>query len=262
MRQKRVTRSHFAGMSVGYRLAGEATDPVDREILMSHLALSPGLVVLDIATGAGRTAVSMAPRVGKVVAADLTPEMLREARGLAADTGCRNIDFVAADAESLPFADASFDRVTCRVAPHHFPDLRAAIREMMRVVRPGGMVGIVDSISPEDPALDAFINGVARMRDPTHVRSYRIDEWVSYLKEGGLSLTYVNCAWKVYSFPDWVAETGQPEEVCREVEEIFLGAFPRARDFFRVRVSDGTVLSHADEKGIFIGRRETAAVSG
>ncbi len=249
------TRAHFAGVAESYRLSTDHTDAEDRRILIARFALSPSHVVLDVASGGGQTAVTIAPSVRRVVASDLTPEMLGQARLLARQKACGNMEYVAADAELLPFRSEAFDRVTCRIAPHHFPDLRGAIAEMLRVTKRGGLVGIVDSVAPEDPALDAFINGVERLRDPTHVRSYRVEEWVSFLKDAGLFLTYVSCAWKEHAFPEWVARTGRPEPVRREVEEMFLNAFPRAKDFYRVLVAEGRVLSYADEKGIFIGRK-------
>ena len=253
---KRKTRDQFAGVAGRYRVSTDHTDADDRRILISRLALDPSHVVLDVATGGGHTAAAIYPEVRKVVASDLTPEMLSEARTLAGERGCGKMEFIAADAERLPFQNESFDRVVCRIAPHHFPDVRAAISEMVRVTRLGGKVGIIDSVVPEDPALDAFLNGVEKVRDPSHVRSYRLEEWVFFLKEAGLSLLHVSCAWKEHPFPEWVNRTGRPEVVQREVEDIFLSAFPRARGFYRVRIEEGRVVSYSDEKGIFVGRKE------
>ena len=157
--------------------------------------------------------------------------MLREARTLAAQKGRSNIAFVAADAEVLPFRTGAFDRVTCRIAPHHFPDVCASVAEMVRVTKPGGLVGIIDSVVPEDPALDAFMNGVERVRDPSHVRSYRMEEWVSFLTEAKLTLRYISCAWKEHPFPEWVARTGRPETVQREVESGISSKAPLALRF-------------------------------
>jgi len=252
---KRNTRTQFAGVAGQYRISVDHTDADDRKILISWLSLGHAHVVLDVATGGGHTAVAISSGVRRVIASDLTPEMLREARTLAGEHGRPNIDFVAADAECLPFPSGSFDRITCRIAPHHFPDVRTAISEFVRIAKPGGLVGIIDSVVPEDPALDAFLNGIEKVRDPTHVRSYRVEEWVSFLKEAGLSLLHVSCAWKEHPFREWVSRTGRSEAVQREVEEMFLGAFPRARDFFRVRVEEGRVASYSDEKGIFVGRK-------
>jgi len=252
---KRKTRTQFAGVAGRYRVSGDHADPDDRKILISWLFLFPSHVVLDVATGGGHTAVAISSGVRRVIASDLTPEMLREARTLSREQRRGNIDFVVADAECLPFPSVTFDRVTCRIAPHHFPDVRAAVSEFVRIARPGGLVGIIDSVVPEDPALDAFMNGIEKVRDPTHVRSYRIEEWVFFLKEAGLSLLHVSCAWKEHPFREWVSRTGRTEAVQREVEEMFLGAFPRAREFFRVRVDGSRVASYSDEKGIFVGRK-------
>ncbi|MGE5664357.1 MAG: class I SAM-dependent methyltransferase [Deltaproteobacteria bacterium] len=252
---KSKTRSQFASVAANYRLSVDHTDADDREVLVSRLAFEPFHAALDVATGGGHTAAAFASRVRRVVASDLTPEMLREARTLAGQKGRTNIAFVAADAEVLPFRTGAFDRVTCRIAPHHFPDVRAAVSEMVRVARSGGLVGIIDSVVPEDPALDAFMNGVERVRDPSHVRTYRMEEWVSFLTEAGLALQYISCAWKEHPFAEWVARTGRPQAIQREVEEMFLGAFPRAKEFFRVKIGNGRVVSYSDEKGIFVGRK-------
>ena len=95
-------------------------------------------VVLDIATAAGHNALSFAPHVQHVVGLDLTSQMLSEARGLAHKRAIPNVSFSQGDAEHLPFADDRFTIVTCRIAPHHFPDVASAVREMARVCRPGG----------------------------------------------------------------------------------------------------------------------------
>jgi ubiquinone/menaquinone biosynthesis C-methylase UbiE len=93
---------------------------------------------LDVATGAGHTAAAFAPHVASVIASDLTEEMLAEAAALAASKGFANMTTARADAEALPFADASFELVTCRIAPHHFPDVPTFVAEARRVLVPGG----------------------------------------------------------------------------------------------------------------------------
>ena len=251
----RKARGVFGPVAKRYRESADHVDADDREILFSRLALEPSHLALDVATGGGHTAVHLCRRIRQVVASDITIEMLRESRGLSAERGCKNLLFAAADAQRLPFRTGAFDRVLCRIAPHHFPDIRAAIREMVRVATPGGLVGIIDSVVPDDPALDAFLNGIERVRDPSHVRSYRIEEWVTFLQEAGLSLLHVSAAWKEHLFPEWVARTGRPPVILRQVEEMFLTAFPRAREYFRVRVEDGRVASYSDEKGIFVGKK-------
>src|SRR5438552_9494817 len=79
--------------------------------------------VLDIATGGGHTALAVAPYVAQVMVTDLTPRMLEKARDFILAQGITNARFQVADAEQLPFAASTFDRVTCRIAPHHFPNI-------------------------------------------------------------------------------------------------------------------------------------------
>src|SRR3979409_1446367 len=78
---------------------------------------------LDVATGAGHTAAAFAPHVARVIASDPTAEMLQGAAKTATARGFANMETAPADAEALPFEDARFDLVTCRIAPHHFPDI-------------------------------------------------------------------------------------------------------------------------------------------
>src|SRR3954467_4376319 len=125
---------------------------------------------IDIATGPGHTALAFAPKVKHVIASDVTPEMLQVARGLAAKRGLTNVSFAEMPAEKLPVPDASFDLVTCRTAPHHFADVRAFVAEVARVLRPGGVFGLVDNIAPEDSEAAAPYNEFEKLRDPSHGR--------------------------------------------------------------------------------------------
>jgi ubiquinone/menaquinone biosynthesis C-methylase UbiE len=257
--EKERTRAQFGRVASKYRCSADHTDLEDLDLLFTGLALVPAHRVLDVATGGGHTAAALSERSGRVVASDLTPSMLREARLLAAERRADNVLFAAADAEALPFRDAAFDRVTCRIAPHHFPDVRCALSEMVRVTRPGGRIGIIDSVVPCELSLDAFLNGVEKVRDPSHVRSYRVEEWLEFLGEAGLLLLQAASLWKTHAFPEWVARTGRPKEVQREVETIFLSAFPLARETYRIRTDEGRVVSYTDEKAIFVAKKPGGA---
>jgi len=253
--EKERTRAQFDRVASKYRCSADHTDVEDLDLLFTGLALDRGHRVLDVATGGGHTAAALTGRCGRVVASDLTPGMLREARILATDRRIYNIAFAGADAEALPFRDAVFDRVTCRIAPHHFPDVRAALSEMARVIRPGGRIGVIDSVVPGEPSLDAFLNSIEKVRDPSHVRSYRVEEWIEFLAGAGLLLLQAASMWKTHSFPEWVARTGRPKRVQWEVETGFLSAFPLARETFRIITEGGRVVSYSDEKAIFVAKK-------
>ena len=255
---KELTKARFGSVAERYRTSSDHADVEDLDLLFSGLDLAAGQRVLDVATGGGHTAAALAGQAVRVVASDLTPGMLSEARVLVVARGAANVAFCAADAEALPFADAAFDRVTCRIAPHHFPDVRAAVADMARVTKPGGRIGIIDSVVPGEPALDAFLNGIERVRDPSHVRSYRVEEWLEFLADAGLSLVQSGSLWKIHSFPEWVARTGQPREVRWVIETMFLSAFPLAQETYRIRAEGGRVVSYADEKAIFVAKKPGA----
>ena len=111
------------------------------ELVVRGAQVGIGMTVLDLASGTGEPALSLADAVGpqgRVVATDIVPQMLDAARQNAAARGLTNLEFHVADAESLPFADGEFDRVTCRFGIMFFPDIPGAMAEIRRVLKPGG----------------------------------------------------------------------------------------------------------------------------
>jgi ubiquinone/menaquinone biosynthesis C-methylase UbiE len=136
--------------------ARNATSLATSALMLNALDRRPGMRVLDVACGPGEPAVTIAAGIasidGQVVATDLVDEMLAMARENAAERGVTNITFQQADAEALPFPDASFDAVTCRHAIMLLPDAPQALREMRRVLVPGGRVVCLLSGPPEESA--------------------------------------------------------------------------------------------------------------
>jgi ubiquinone/menaquinone biosynthesis C-methylase UbiE len=114
--------------------------------------------VLDVAAGAGHLGRALAPRVAHVSAVDLTPEMLEQGQHLASRQGLRNIAFQIGNATALPWLDAQFDLVACRIVLHQAADPAAVVREMVRVTRPSGRIGVIDMIAAEDPLVAAETN--------------------------------------------------------------------------------------------------------
>ncbi|HUL38770.1 MAG TPA: class I SAM-dependent methyltransferase, partial [Methanomassiliicoccales archaeon] len=122
-----------------------------------------------------------------IIALDITPEMLREARKLYPEMG---IQWLLGDVSRLPFVDAAFDLVVTRRAPHHFLDIGWALRSMASVLKHGGSLVIDDRSVPEDPFADATMNHLDKLHDRSHVREYRITEWLGMLASTGLKVTY------------------------------------------------------------------------
>ena len=182
---------------------------------------------LDIATGTGFTAFALAPKVAYVVATDLTPEMVAKAAELVQEQGIQNVAFSVAAAESLPFATASLDLVTCRLAPHHFQDVAKFLREVHRVLRTDGLFCLVDSVSPESEKLIAWQNRVETLRDNSHVYGYPPSQWDAMITDAGFSLeqtAHVRNA--QMSFLWWVRPEKNPPEVVQEIRDAFAQLSP------------------------------------
>ena len=206
----------------------------DLAVLVEAAALTGVERVLDLGSAAGHVALALAPRARLVLGLDPALAMLREAQRLTAARGVTNVVPIAATADPLPFPDEAFDLVTCRYAAHHFPDLPGALWEVARVLRLGGRFLVVDTIAPEDPALDAFINEVERTRDPSHAHDYRLSQWADAL--AGFGLRYELLArWELpLLFADWVARVGTPPANVGRLEALFDAAPPAAIEAFGI----------------------------
>lgn len=141
---------------------------------------------LDVATGGGHVARRLREAGLRVVTCDPAP-------GMQPDVVCV--------AESLPFADGSFDLVACRTAAHHFTDVRAAVGEMGRVT--ADRVAIVDTVHMGDAVEEA-----ERLRDPSHVRNYTDAEWRDVVTDAGLGVDEVRFSSHSFDYAAWLARTG------------------------------------------------------
>src|SRR3990170_1872461 len=135
MDTKGLSQERFGKYAANY-----VTNPIhaggpDLARLVELVGDKPDWEVLDIATGAGHTALAVAPHVAHVIATDITEGMLATACHFVCAQGARNVTFQLADAEDLPYPSRSFDLVTCSIAAHHFPSPRRFVREVARVLR-------------------------------------------------------------------------------------------------------------------------------
>jgi ubiquinone/menaquinone biosynthesis C-methylase UbiE len=181
-------RRIFSERADVYTISAAHRDPQVLSWLVDCVQPQSNWRALDIATGTGHTAFALSPHVREVVALDLTPAMLDEARGLAAKRGITNVRFIVGDAHELPFDDGSFELVACRRAAHHFNDLPRALREMRRVLVPNGRLVIDDRSVPEDDWIDAIMHELDTLHDRSHVRQYRPSAWRRLLEAAGFEV--------------------------------------------------------------------------
>jgi ubiquinone/menaquinone biosynthesis C-methylase UbiE/extradiol dioxygenase family protein len=240
---KERVRAAFGAAAESYVTSERHRSGDDLAILVDWAQPVPTDRALDISTGGGHTALAIAPRVHSVAVTDLTPRMLATARTFLTEQGVANATYVIADAERLPFLDASFELVTVRIAPHHYADAPRAAREMARVLTTGGRLLFIDNIAPEDPELDRLMNNWERRRDPSHVRAYTETEWRSMLAEAGLTVTRAETRRKAYLFAGWVERMRLPDGERAALEAEMFAASAPVRDYFEIQEQDGHVVS-------------------
>jgi ubiquinone/menaquinone biosynthesis C-methylase UbiE len=194
-----------------------------------------GESALDVGTGAGFTAFSLAQAKTLVVATDITREMLETARRLAGERGLDDLRWALAAAEALPFGDGVFDIVTCRLASHHFDDLRGAMREFARVTRTGGRVVLCDTVAPEGEGMETFMNQLELRRDRTHVWDYPASAWPGILEGAGLRVEEMSRGKTPQEFFDWVQKAATPAQDVQALLRMFALATPEQREALRIR---------------------------
>lgn len=178
--------AQFGSRAGAYLTSAVHAQGADLEALAALVCGRPGAHVLDLGCGAGHVSFAVAPLARSVVACDLSPEMLEVVARASASRGFGNVLTKQAVAERLPFADAAFDCVLSRYSAHHWRDFDGGLREASRVLKPGGIAGIVDSVSPGSALLDTWLQAVELLRDPSHVRSRSRAEWEDAMVRAGL----------------------------------------------------------------------------
>lgn len=211
---------------------------------------------LDIATGGGHTALAIAPLVAQVMVSDLTPRMLEKAREFLLAQGVTNAQFQVADAEQLPFAAESFERVTCRIAAHHFPHMAQSVKEVACVLKPGGLYLLIDCMAPSDPELDIFDNTIEKWRDPSHGRSCTPEEWQTFFTEAGMTIEHTEFFRKTHPYDDWTMRSQLPTNEKANLERFILESSTHIQRYFEVsRKADGHLESFTNDFIFLKGRK-------
>jgi SAM-dependent methyltransferase len=234
-------RRVFGARAAHYVTSETHADPVVLARVVELAGRAAG-TALDVGAGTGHTAFALARAGFAVVALDLTPEMLAEARQVARREGLDGVRFEVGDVHALPFPDAAFEVVTCRRAAHHFSDIGAALAEMVRVLKPGGRLVIDDRSVPEDDFVDATMQRLDTLHDPSHVRQYRPSEWLRMLERAGLGVYAIEPY--TQHRPLTSLTLGVPEADVAEIERTIAGLSPAQRAAMAVDERDGAV--HTD----------------
>ena len=201
---KTLVQEQFGKTAASYLTSAPHAKGASLERLVELTKPQKSWRALDVATGGGHVAYTFAPHVERMWATDITQEMLDMVKGEAQKRGLANVRTAYAKAEALPFEDASFDLVTCRIAPHHFNSIPEFLGEVHRVLKPNGILAVVDNVVPTGSVGD-YVNAFERFRDPSHLRAWTVEEWRAALAKAGFTIAHEEQLYKQMEFKSWAA---------------------------------------------------------
>lgn len=244
---KKDVKQQFGKSADSYVSSAIHKDGNDLQKLVQLATITGEEELLDIATGGGHTANAFAPLLKKVTALDLTPEMLKAAEKFIRGNGHLNVDFKIGDAEDLPFSDGIFDIVTCRIAPHHFPNANKFVEEVQRVLKPSGQFLLDDNVVPEEDDYDLFYNSVEKWRDYSHFRAWKKSEWLRMLEMNGFEVYEMHRFEKTFQFDSWCNRMNLPESEKDKLSAYIRNSSQKVKEKFKVSIQNDQVISFQGE---------------
>ena len=243
----------FAEHAQDYSRSQSHARGADLDALVRALKPKKSEVALDVATGTGFTAVTLAGLVGHVTGIDVTDEMLAQAGRLARERGCTNVRFELGDAMRIGYPSSSFDLVTTRRATHHFKDVPKFLREARRVLRPGGRLGVVDMSPPE--GTETFSNRIEKLRDRSHVKAFTPTAWSLMISKAGFHILSSEILGEPVTFERWLypVEPGGKEE--QSIRRAWSSAHANVRRLLAARFENGAVKGWTKSRIILVASK-------
>jgi SAM-dependent methyltransferase len=242
---QQAAADQFGARSAAYGKSHILADISDLDDALSHVKITPGRRALDVACGAGHTALFLASKGMVVTACDIAQPMLDQTAAAAIERGMK-IDLQLHPSEQMPYPDSSFDLVTCRVAAHHFSSPEKFVAEMARVLKMYGTFVLIDGCIMDDhPEVGQWLNQLEKMRDPSHVRLTRPNDWRRWLKP--LAMTIQRIEVKHLKMPDleWYMDVaGVPDERKQEIREMVARAPGTVREVLKMGTEGGKTIWH------------------
>lgn len=254
---KRLSRERFGPHADYYRQSALHAGGPDLELLLEWLDPHPTERALDVATGGGHVALALARAGADVDACDLTPEMIGAATDLLADNDC-TATFTVAEAAELPYPDATFDIVTCRIAAHHFPDAQAFFGEVARVLAPGGRFGFQDQTLPPESTSAVLTDAFERMRDASHHQAYKVDGWTTLIERAGLVVEHAELIDKRHEFAEWTARQDCGPGTVAELRRMMDEAPEGMRRWLEPVYEEGELVAFRNRHLVVLARKPEA----
>lgn len=252
---KSLSKERYNQFAEGYVKSQSHAKGADLDRLVELAQPQANWVALDVATGGGHTALKFAPHVAQVIASDLTPNMLEAAQRFIIGQGVTNIDFRLADAENLPFEDATFDLVTCRIAPHHFPDAFKFVQECYRVLKSGGILLVQDHVLPDNENAARYVDAFEKLRDPSHNRAFAEYEWTGMFLDAGFTVEHTEQLTKRHNFVEWTERQECTPEVIMRLTVMLRQAPQAAANWLEAEHIGTESASFVNHHLIILGRK-------
>lgn len=251
MDQQTLTARQFGSMANNYLGSSVHATGADLQRLSALASQYSGCRALDAGCGAGHAAFALASAgCSEVVACDLSPGMTAVVREEATRRNLGGLRCLTCPVDKLPFDDASFDLIVTRYSAHHWLDASAGIRELARVLAPGGRLVVIDVIAPESPLLDTALQAIELLRDASHVRNYRRSEWHTLLGSAGLDILREE-SWRLdLAFEAWVERIGTPADRIAALHALFAALPGQARQYFSIRADLGFSIDAASFEAV------------
>jgi ubiquinone/menaquinone biosynthesis C-methylase UbiE len=235
-----VQHNHSITSSFGPRAEAYLTSAVhsqgnDLTSLANAVASTEHPTVLDLGCGAGHASFAVAPSAERVVAYDITQSMLDVVASAAHERNFTNIVTQQGSVDQLPFRGASFDWAISRYSAHHWHDVRLALSEVRRVLKPGGQVCFIDVVGGPQPLLDTHLQAIEILRDPSHVRNYTVPEWLALFQDASLTARVVQ-HWRLpIEFASWISRIGTSQDRVAAITSLWSGASTEVRSYYNLQ---------------------------
>jgi len=236
---RNTVRGQFGRHAEKYRKSRTHSDPTTLDHIIQLLSPSGKEKGLDVGCGGGHMAVALAARIRELVAIDVTPQMLVQTSMLAGERGLSNTGTCLADAQDLPFHSESFDIVSCRIVLHHILGAGKAVAEMGRVLKGSGKLFIQDILGSDDRVARDYMDVIERLRDPSHIKDYNLEEWNRFLKTAGLKVLSTETIPGVYQLKEWTTRSGTPVDKVEEIVMRLRNMPEEVRRYLKSQYSDG-----------------------
>jgi ubiquinone/menaquinone biosynthesis C-methylase UbiE len=234
-----VVQRQFGPQAQAYVASTVHASGIDLDWIEARVVEAKPRHALDLGAGGGHVAYRMAAHVGQVTASDLSGDMVVAIMATAKERGIANIAGEIAAAEALPFATGQFDCVASRFSAHHWRDFEGGLREARRVLAPGGVALFADVIAPENAMADTHLQTVELLRDPSHVRDYRVSEWLAALGRAGFAVRQVRTHRLRMDFPTWIARMQTPDVRAKAIRSLQEVSSADVADWFGIE-ADGS----------------------